>query len=602
VSSNISLKDEGQASGSASASTSGLLTDSGILCLSMLLRFHKQPADSAQLAREYAPTGQPIDSLDIVRAAKQQGLKARSVYVKSQRLSKIPLPAIAQDQEGQFLILAKISDDQVLVQRPGQSPENIALGAFQDLWSGSLILATRRASLAGGERQFDLSWFVPAIIKYRRLFVEMITASFFLQLFALVSPLFFQVIIDKVLVHHGLTTLDVLVIGLIGITLFEVVLGGLRTYTFSHTTSRIDVELGTSLFRHLLALPLNYFTSRPVGQTVARVRELETIRDFLTGSALTVVLDLFFTFVFLAVMYHFSSTLTYIVLGAIPFYVILSLLTTPTLRSRVEEKFQRGAANQAFLVESVTGIETLKVMAVEPQMRHRWEEQLAAYVKSAFRTTQIGLLGNQGVMLINKLVSILTLWFGAQLVISGDLSVGQLIAFNMLAAQVNGPVLRLAQLWQEFQQMRISIDRLGDVLNCPTEPGQTNRTNMPSIKGEVRFEQVNFRYRPEGAEVLRDLSFNIPPGKVVGIVERSGSSKSTLTKLVQRLYTPERGRVLVDGVDLTLIDPAWLRRQVGVVLQDNMLFNSSVRDNIALADPSLSMERVIHAAKDGRCT
>jgi subfamily B ATP-binding cassette protein HlyB/CyaB len=563
----------------------------------MVLRFHKLPADIAQLSHQYAAAGVPLDALSLVRAAREQGLKAREAQVRPHRLSKTPLPAIAQARNGQFFVIAKVTDKQVLLQHPGEAPQQQPIETFLNTWSGSVILLTRRAGLAAENRPFDLSWFIPAMYKYRRLFGEVLSASFFLQLFALVSPLFFQVVVDKVLVHRGLTTLDVLVAGLIGITLFEVVLGGLRTYIFAHTTSRVDVELGSQLFRHLLALPLNYFASRPVGQTIARVRELETIRDFLTGSALTVVLDLLFTFVFLGVMYYYSPTLTYIVLGAMPFYAMLSLAITPVLRRRVEEKFQRGAASQAFLVESVAGIETLKAMAVEPQMRRHWEEQLAAYVKSSFRTVQIGLLGNQGVLLINKLVVILTLWFGARLVIGGELSVGQLIAFNMLAAQVNGPVIRLAQLWQEFQQMRIAISRLGDVLDCPAEAGQVSRTRMPPIKGEVCFERVTFRYRPDGPEILRNLSFSIPPGKVVGIVGRSGSGKSTLTKLMQRLYLPQGGRVLVDGVDLTLVDPAWLRRQVGVVLQDSMLFNRTVRENIALADPSLSMERVVRAAR-----
>jgi len=573
------------------------VNDTGILCLAIILKFHKLPSDLAQLHHQYAPAGKPVDTLSLVRAAKQQGLKAREVIVKPDRLSKVPLPAIGQDSDGRFFVLAKVTDDQVLLQRPGAAPQTLPRAGFLEEWTGRLILATRRAGIAEEARSFDLAWFIPALYKYRRLFAEVLSASFFLQLFALVSPLFFQVVVDKVLVHGGLTTLDVLVIGLLGMTVFEVVLGGLRTYIFSHTTSRVDVELGTRLFRHLLSLPLNYFGSRPIGQTVARVRELETIRDFLTGSALTVVLDLLFTFVFLGVMYYYSPTLTWVVLGAIPFYIALSLLITPVLRRRVEEKFQRGAANQSFLVESVAGIETLKSMAVEPQMRQHWEEQLAAYVKSSFRAMQIGLIGNQGVALINKLVVTVTLWFGARLVIGGDISVGQLIAFNMLAGQVNGPILRLAQLWQQFQQMRIAIDRLGDVLDCPGEAEQVSRTRMPPIKGEISFEQVTFRYKADGPEILRNLSFGIPPGKVVGVVGRSGSGKSTLTKLIQRLYIPQSGRVLVDGVDLTVVDPSWLRRQVGVVLQDNMLFNRTVRENIALADPSLSMERIVHAAR-----
>jgi ATP-binding cassette, subfamily B, bacterial HlyB/CyaB len=465
-------------------------------------------------------------------------------------------------------------------------------------WTGQVLVTTRRSQLAGEDRKFDITWFIPAVVKFRRLFGEVLIATFFLQLFGLVSPLFFQVIIDKVLVHRGLTTLDVLVLGLILITIFEVILGGLRTYIFSHTTSRVDVELGARLFRHLMALPISYFGARQVGQTVARVRELENVRNFLTGSALTLVMDLFFTFVFFGVMYHFSPTLTYIVLGSLPFYVALSAGITPTLRRRIEEKFQRGAANQAFLVESVSGIETLKAMAVEPQMRERWEEQLAAYVKASFRTIVLGTFGSQTVMLINKIVTALVLWFGAQAVIAGDLTVGQLVAFNMLSGQVSQPIIRLAQLWQDFQQFRISLARLGDVLNNEPEPAQNpNRPALPAIKGRISFDHVTFRYREGTAEILADLSLDIAAGQVVGIVGRSGSGKSTLVKLAQRLYVPERGRVLIDGIDLAMVDPAWLRRQIGVVLQENVLFNRSVRDNIAFADPGLSMDRVVQAAE-----
>ena len=412
------------------------------------------------------------------------------------------------------------------------------------------------------------------------------------------TPLFFQVVIDKVLVHKGLTTLDVLAFGLIVISLFEVVLTGLRTYLFSHTAQRIDVGLGAKLFNHLLALPISYFEARRVGDTVARVRELESIRNFLTGSALTLVIDLFFTVVFLAVMYYYSPTLTYIVLGSIPFYILLSLVITPILRHRVEEKFNRGAENQAFLVESVNGIETVKAMAVEPQLQRQWEEQLAGYVNASFNATTLGNIASQSASFINKVVVVLTLWFGARLVIEGDLSVGQLIAFNMLAARVSGPVLRLVQLWQDFQQAGISVKRLGDVLNAPREPGYNpNRASLPQLQGRVTFDHVTFRYRPDRPEVLKRINLDVPPGQVIGIVGRSGSGKSTLTKLVQRLHVPESGRVLVDGIDLALIDPTWLRRQVGVVLQENVLFNRSVRDNIALSDPGLPLERVIHAAQ-----
>ncbi|MEQ9198524.1 MAG: ATP-binding cassette domain-containing protein, partial [Rhodospirillales bacterium] len=264
----------------------------------------------------------------------------------------------------------------------------------------------------------------------------------------------------------------------------------------------------------------------------------------------------------------------------------------------LQDKFQRGAENQSFLVESVTGVETVKAMGVEPQMQRKWEEQLAGYVHSAFRANNLNNVAGQMVQLINKIVVALVLWFGAQAVIAGELSIGQLIAFNMLSGRVSGPILRMSQLWQEFQQARISIARLGDILNTRTEAGITaGRTTMPTVNGRITFDNVTFRYRPDTAEVLRRISLDVKEGQVIGIVGPSGSGKSTLTKLVQRLYVPESGRVLIDGVDLAMVDPAWLRRRIGVVLQENYLFAKSVRDNIALADPGMEMDRVVAAAK-----
>jgi subfamily B ATP-binding cassette protein HlyB/CyaB len=427
---------------------------------------------------------------------------------------------------------------------------------------------------------------------------EVLIASFFLQLFALISPLFFQVVIDKVLVHRTLSTLDVLVIGLIGIGVFEAILGGLRTYLFVHSTNRIDVELGARLFRHLMALPIAYFEARRTGDSVARVRELENIRQFLTSSALTLVIDLVFCFVFLAVMFYYAPLLTWIVLGAFPFYIAISAGATPLFRRRLDEKFRRGAENQAFLVESVNGVETLKAMAVEPQMQRRWEEQLAGYVSASFKVVSLGNKASQAVQLIAKLVTALTLYFGAKLVIEGSLSVGELVAFNLLAGRLTSPVLRLAQMWQDFHQARLSVARLGDILNTTPEPSfNPARAGLPAIRGDIAFEHVTFRYRIDGPEVLSDVGFQVPAGQIIGIVGASGSGKSTLAKLIQRLYIPESGRVFVDGVDLAMVDTAWLRRQVGVVLQDNVLFNRSVRDNIALADPAMPIDRVIAAAQ-----
>ncbi len=573
--------------------------DTGALCLVTLLRFLDMPGDVQQLRHQYAEPGQAMSAETLVRAARRLSLKSRVVGSQWGKLEKTPMPAIAELKSGEFVLIGGMRDGNMLVQDPrdgkltSQSREE-----FESAWSGRLILVTRRTKMLGKGSKFDISWFIPAILKYKRLFIEVLIASFFLQVFALVSPLFFQVVIDKVLVHRGLTTLDVLIFGLIVVSIFEVLMGALRTYIFSHTTNRIDVELGSQLYRHLLALPLSYFESRQVGQSVARVRELENIRNFITGSGLTLVMDLFFTVIFFAVMWHFSPLLTMIVLGSIPFYVLIAFFVTPILRARLEEKFQRGAQNQAFLVESVTGVETMKALSVEPQSQRRWEEQLAGYVQSSFKTMQLGNVAGQSTQLISKVTMALTLYFGATAVIAGDLTVGQLVAFNMLSGRVTGPILRLAQLWNDFQQARISVERLGDILNTPTEPQYNpNRATLKRIEGDIKFESVTFRYRPDLPEVLRRVNLDIPAGQVLGIVGPSGSGKSTLTKLVQRMYVPESGRVLVDGVDLAMVDTSWLRRQVGVVLQENLLFNRTIRENISLADPGLPMERVVEAAK-----
>ena len=570
--------------------------DPGLIALVTLLRLNGVGADPEQIRHRLG--GIPVGISEMLRVAKDLGLKARQHATNWSRLAKTPLPAIAVLRDGGFLILGKVGETEALVQHPlSPRPALMKRAELEAIWDGRLVLMTRRSGLLDLSRRFDITWFLGAIHKYRRLLGEVLVASFFLQLFALVSPLFFQVVIDKVLVHRSLSTLDVLIIGLVAISVFETVLGILRTYLFAHTTNRIDVELGARLFRHLVALPIAYFQARRVGDSVARVRELENIRNFLTSSALTLVIDLFFAFVFVAVMFFYSPLLTGVVLAAFPVYIAISAAATPLFRQRLDEKFKRGAENQAFLVESVTGIETLKAMAVEPQMQRRWEEQLAGYVAASFRVTSLGNTSSQVVQLVSKLVTAATLYFGAMLVIDGSLSVGELVAFNMLAGRVSAPVLRLAQIWQDFHQARLSVARLGDILNTTPEAAfKPTRAALPPIRGDVAFEHVTFRYRIDGAEVLHDVNLAVPAGQVVGIVGASGSGKSTFAKLIQRLYVPESGRVLVDGVDLAMVDTAWLRRQVGIVLQDNILFNCSVRENIALADPAMPMDRIVAAA------
>ena len=568
----------------------------------LVARFLGVPADPAQIAHEQGLAGS-FTLEDLARAAKRIGIVARIRATGLGDLAKRPLPALAELRDGSALILLKIDESadapRYLIQRgDAERPEIWTFEQFADVFSGRLLLMTTREAIAGTSRPFDISWFIPALVKYRKPLRDVLIASFFLQLMGLVSPLFFQLVIDKVLVHQSLSTLDVLAIGLAVVLTWETALSALRNWLFAHSTNRVDAELSSRLFRHLLNLPLSYFEARRVGDSVARVRELERIREFLTSNSVTVLLDLFFTIVFFAVMYLYSPILTLVVVLSIPFYVAISVLITPTLRERLNEKFQRGAENQAFLVESVTGIGTLKAMAVEPQMRARWERQFAGYAQTGFQVMTLANWGSHAIQLVSKLTTVAILYFGAKQVIGGHLTVGALVAFNMLQGRVSGPILRLSQLWQDFQQARISVERLGDVLNAPAEPEHNpNRASLPPVRGDIRFDKVRFRYRPDAPEALRGVDLAVGAGEMLGIVGPSGSGKSTLTKLVQRLYVPEQGRVLVDGVDLALVDPAWLRRQIGVVLQENILFNRSVRENIALTDPTRPMEQVIEAAR-----
>lgn len=577
--------------------------DEALACFVLLAKFFGIPADPQQLLHERGQGHQPFTIEDLSRSARKIGLISRIRSVSIAEFHKLPLPALAERYDGSALILLKVEDDSLnpryLVQQgSSERPEVWTLAQAAAELSGRVLLLTSREAMAGDKRPFDISWFIPALVKYRKPLRDVLIGSFFLQLMGLVSPIFFQLVIDKVLVHQSLTTLDVLALGLAVVLIFETAMSGLRNWLFAHTTNRIDSELSSRVFRHLTALPLSYFEVRRVGDSVARVRELERIREFLTSNAVTLVIDLFFTIAFFAVMFIYSPFLTLVVALSIPLYVLISVLISPSLRELLEEKFRRGAESQSFLVESVTGIGTLKAMAVEPQMRDRWERLFSGYTQTGFAVAKLANWGSHLIQVVSKLTTVAILYFGAKAVINGDLTVGSLVAFNMLAGRVAAPILRLSQLWQDFQQVRISVDRLGDVLNAPAEPEHNpSRATLPPIRGDVSFDKVRFRYRPDTPEALRGIDLEISAGEMLGIVGPSGSGKSTLAKLVQRLYVPEQGRVLVDGVDLALVDPAWLRRQIGVVLQESILFNRTVRENIALADPARSMDAVIAAAK-----
>lgn len=574
------------------------IIDAGLYSFITVARFHNIPADPAQISHTLAIGEAGMTEADILRAAKEFKLKAKAAQIDFNTLAKLPLPAIVGFEAEKFAVLAKVEDSKLLVLLPdGTPPKVMKKDEFMRKWTGRVMLFTQRF-WKDADRKFDIKWFIPTIIKYKKPLLEVLAAAFVIQILGIFAPILTQVVIDKALSHHSTSTLDVIVFGLVIIALFEAFMGLARNYIFTHTTSRIDVILSSRLFKHLFALPLRYFETRRVGDTTARVMELEKVRAFLTGTPMTTLIDVSFMFVYLIVMFIYSPTLTWVVLGSLPFFALLSGVMTPMLRRRLDEKFNTGAESQSYLVESVTGAQTIKSFALEPQLQKNWEGRLSNYVRATYKTSILS--GNAGALgqLIQKIADIAILWFGAHLVMSGDLTIGALIAFRMLSSRVSGPVLRLVQSWQDFQQAGISIKRLGDIFNNKTEPTMDpTKSRLPNIRGDIRFEKVRFRYNPEAAEVIRDISFGIRPGTVVGVVGRSGSGKSTISKLIQRLYVPEVGKILVDGVDIAMTDPAWLRRQVGVVLQENFLFNASVRDNIAVHVPTASMDDIVRVAK-----
>lgn len=576
--------------------------DSGLIALTGVAAYFRIAADPIALARDLGLSEEtPSTAEDVVRAARRLGLRATLGRLATpDHLSSLPAPTLLRRADGRFLVFGgRLADQTLRVVDPISRTESTL--SAEDLYASIdpvALRVTRRFLGPGSDpKLFGFRWFLPSIWRYRRPLGHVLLASFFIQIFAIVTPLFFQVVVDKVLVHHSLSTLTVLVIGLVVIGFFDVAMQYLRSWALSHTTNRIDVELGQRLFQHLLRLPLGYFETRSVGQTVARIRELETIRSFLTGHGLFSLLDFLFAFVFIGVLFAYHTVLALVVTATIPIYLLISALVRPVLRDKIMEKFNRGALSQQFLVETVVGIQTVKAAAVEPIMQAEWEERLAAYVKTSFDATLVGAAGQNAIQYVSKFGTALILYWGALAVMNGEMSVGQLVAFNMIAGQVAQPILRLSQIFQDFQQVQVSVERLGDILNSPVERTPRLRSAPPPPKGRLELRNVTFRYRPGLPDVLKQITLGIRPGEVIGFVGPSGSGKSTLTKLVQRFYLPDEGQITIDGMDLSQVDPAWLRRHIGIVLQENLLFNRTIHENIALSNPAMTRAKVIEVAR-----
>jgi subfamily B ATP-binding cassette protein HlyB/CyaB len=578
--------------------------DSALVALALFARCYEIELDPLEIAHELGFAGRAPSPTDLVRAAALKGLSIRLLSQQDETiLGVLRRPALMLRSDGRYIVVFPSTSSEVIpILDPEdhwgkRAPIRVKREVIRAAWSGEIFVVTTRPERGSSIDDFGVTWFIQALWRYRRPLSHVLLASLFIQLFALITPLFFQIVIDKVLVHRAAATLTVVTVGLVVIGLFDAILQYLRSYAVAHTSNRLDVELGTRLFRHLLQLPLSYFETRPTGQTVARVRELESIRSFLTGPGLTSLVDIFFAILLIAVLFLYSGMLTTIVLGSMPLYAIVAAVFRPVLRAKLAAKYNRGAASQQFLVESVVGVHTLKAAAIEPLIERQWSDRLTSYVRASFQAQMVASMGQSTVQYLSKLNTAALLFFGAHEVINGRMTVGGLVAFNMISVQVFSPIVRLSQLWQDFQQVQVSADRLGDIFRAQPEEQPVVYRRMKRMSGAVQLRDVHFRYYPRGPYVLEGVNLEVPAGQVIGIVGPSGSGKSTLTKLVQRLYTPDHGVVAIDGVDVAQLRISWVRSQLGVVLQDNLLFNRTVRENIALATPHLDFESVLAVSK-----
>jgi HlyB family type I secretion system ABC transporter len=534
------------------------------------------------------------------------GLQGQLATIPIVDLQRIQVPALIKWQD-RLAVVCAVSNKWVTIATPDsglirKSPqellnqttgENAAPSA--DLMSLLLIQATRYTP----EQKFGLSWFWPSLVQYKGVLFEVLIASFFIQLFGLANPLITQMIVDKVLMQNSISALNVFGILLVGVAFGEALLTSLRTYLFADTTNRIDLALGSQIIDRLLRLPLRYFEKRSVGELSTRVNELENIRQFLTGTALTVVLDSVFSIVYIAVMLIYSWLLTLVALATLPLCILITTAVSPIARKQLRVKAERNARSQSHLVEVIAGIQTVKAQNVELRSRWKWQERYTSYVMAGFQTVITFTAANSATTFLNQMSSLLVLWVGSYLVLKGELTFGQLIAFRIISGYVTSPILRLTQLWQNFQQTALSLERIGDILDTPMESTDVDRGNipMPTIHGNVKFDNVSFRFAGHGPLNLDGVNLEFQAGKFIGVVGQSGSGKSTLMKLLPRLYPLESGRILVDDYDIAKVELYSLRQQIGIVPQDTLLFEGSVQENIALNYPDATTDEIIRAAK-----
>ena len=526
------------------------------------------------------------------------GLHVMGAKVPALAGTRLQVPSMLPWKEGFALVVA--SNEQGLrLASPKHGLINLTPDDLEESFPEGIELLLMERSNATPDQKFGPGWFWPALKRYRSVLIQVLAASFVVQLFTLANPLLIQVIIDKVISQRSLDTLQVLGFALVVVTILEGILNSLKTFLFAETTNRIDQRLGSEVIDHLLRLPLGYFDRRPVGELGTRVAELEKIRNFLTGQALTTILDAAFSVIYILVMIVYSWLLTLIALSVLPIQIGLTLLGAPLFRRQYRAAAEENAKTQSHLVEVLTGIQTVKAQNVEMVSRWRWQEFYSNYIARTFEKTITGTALNQTSQVLQKISQLMVLWIGASLVLSGDLTLGQLIAFRIISGYVTQPLLRLSTIWQSIQELKVSFERLADVIDTPQESDEVDKSKvmLPPIQGQVRFENLNFAFGPGKPDVLKDVNLEIKPGTFVGIVGQSGSGKSTLMKLLPRLYAPDKGRILIDDYDIAKVELYSLRRQIGIVPQDPLLFSGTVSENIALTNPDASSEEIVSAAR-----
>ena len=572
----------------------------GIACFQMLSIYFKIPFRPEVIQRILVEQLESHGNLSLIgcgHIAELMGLNPQQMTVPAYVFPRLRTPFLIQWQDS-LAIVYEINRHSLILGIPERGIVHWPWGDLLEEWEDSeqevLLLYPPREN---SQEKFDLRWFLPSVIRYRRVLIEVLVASFVVQLFALVNPLMIQVIIDKVIIQNSPSTLQVLGILLLIVAIFESLISTLRTYLFTDTTNRIDMSKGSEIIDHLLRLPLSYYEKQPVGEIATRINELERVRRFLTGTALTVVLDAVFSVVYLVVMVVYSPLLTLVSVSIIPLFIGLTLLVAPIIRQQLRLKAKRHAETQSHLVSVLSGVQTVKAQNIENPLREEWQDRYARYVTTGFRTIIMSNLANAGSKFLNKVSGLLVIWVGAYLVLQGELTLGALIAFRIVAGYVTSPILRLSQLWQNFQETALSLERLADIADTPQESeGDRKNIPMPLIQGSVEYQSVYFRFKSYGTWQLRNINLELIPGTFVAIVGSSGAGKSTLTKLLCRLYEPESGSILVDDYDINKVEIYSLRRQIGMVLQDSLLFEGTIWDNIALANPEASAEAVIEAA------